>query len=269
MTRSTNRRAAASLAAAATAAGLLLTGCSAGQLAETARKNPSIQGVNGTAELRGPDRLIIGSVAVRDAHVAYAGPEGYEEGRSAPIEVRLFNDLPDPVTVRVSSPRVRENEVQVVGVTAVELIGSAEPSAPTTEQPPIASPSAASPSPAGPGAEGGTPAPGEGGTPAPGTTPVPGADTGQGSPEPGTTPAPAAAAASIRIPAGGFVVLSRDNGTYLQVTGLTSDLRPGERVPLVFDFGQGLVVQVLAPVAPPLSPVPRASPENEGLEGGH
>jgi hypothetical protein len=40
-------------------------------------------------------------------------------------------------------------------------------------------------------------------------------------------------------------------------------------VPLLFQFDNGLELTVTAPVTVPLTPVPRASPEIEELEGGH
>jgi hypothetical protein len=64
-------------------------------------------------------------------------------------------------------------------------------------------------------------------------------------------------------------VLTRDSGTYLRLRDLAGPLTAGLAVPLVFEFDNGATIQVNAPVAAPLTPVPRATPEEEELGGGH
>jgi hypothetical protein len=242
VTRSTSRRAAALLAGTAMAAGLLLTGCSAGQIAETARKNPSIMGVNAEAQLTDGDGQVVGSVAVRDVLVPYPGQEGYPRLGDAPLEARVFNDTPEPVTVRVLPGLPETDSAQLVRVGSVDLIGGATPSAAPTTAAPVASP------------------------------------TGDGSPAAGESPAgdspaaesPAAGApATLEIPAGGFAVLGSDGQRHLRLTGLSDRLVAGASVPLIFQFSNGLELRVNAPVSPPLTPVPRGTPEDEGAEGGH
>jgi hypothetical protein len=57
------------------------------------------------------------------------------------------------------------------------------------------------------------------------------------------------------------VILTPSEDRYLRVTGLADELRPGGSVPLVFEFSNGVALQVVAPVAPPLTPGPRGSAE--------
>ncbi|HEU4422164.1 MAG TPA: hypothetical protein VFR67_06440, partial [Pilimelia sp.] len=83
MTRSTPRRAAAMLAGAAMAAGVLVSGCSAGQIAETANKRPSVPGLNVQAEVRDDAGTVIGQVALRDLVVTYEDIEGFPAGSDA------------------------------------------------------------------------------------------------------------------------------------------------------------------------------------------
>ena len=94
--RSVGRRRVALFAGAVTAAAVALAGCSAGQVAETAQKRPSNQGVNIDNSNR--------SVYIRNLSVAYNGTEGYAAGESAPLEVGIYNQTEQEVTVLISSP---------------------------------------------------------------------------------------------------------------------------------------------------------------------
>ncbi|MFV2087678.1 hypothetical protein [Micromonospora sp. LOL_021] len=130
MTPSTrgHRRVAVLFAGAAVASGLLLSGCGTGQLAETATKATAINGVN----LESPD----GAVSVRDLSVPYPGVEGYPAGGSAPVEVGLFNNTNDPVTVRVSAaPVTDEDWATVVGAETVVIGGSEQTGPPPSPEP--------------------------------------------------------------------------------------------------------------------------------------
>lgn len=101
MTRSIrgSRRSALLLAGLATS-GLLLSGCSAGQVAETAGTVPSVQGVNVASEN--------GDFAVRSLLIAYPGVDGYQAGDDANLDVVLYNDSPDQVTVTVTTEGARD-----------------------------------------------------------------------------------------------------------------------------------------------------------------
>jgi hypothetical protein len=233
-------RRAAVVAGVATVAAVALTGCSAGQVAETALKRSSVPGVNATTA--------DGSVAIRNLLINYPGPEGYPAGGSAPIEVALSNETNAPIVVNVSSrpPEASDAQAGVVSGSMVGLVGgessaSAEPSVapepsgsrpaatPDTDTPDNVEPSAGAPS-----------------------VPV----------QPSVSPAPEAAAqpARISVPAHGAVSFMPGDAQQLQVFGLTARTLPGMSVNLVFEFSNGapaLTLQAL--VAPPLSPAPRES----------
>ncbi|HEX5598686.1 MAG TPA: copper chaperone PCu(A)C [Micromonosporaceae bacterium] len=102
MTRSIRgaRRAAALLAAAA-ATIMVLPACSTGQISETANKSPGVSGFN--TQLRTPK----GVYKIRNLQVAYAGIEGYPAGGDAPLEVAIFNETNDPVTVTITTDSAR------------------------------------------------------------------------------------------------------------------------------------------------------------------
>lgn len=260
--------------AALVAAGLLLAGCSVGQIAETARKNPSVPGANADRQLTDANGLV-GSVSVRDVLVAYQDPKGYRRGGDAPLDARVFNDTTGPMTVRVTVARPGTgsgvDSPQVVEAGSVSLVGGAtpgvspgtspgaSPSGLTASGPAVGNPSPDVPN-AGPGASGPAAASGS-----------PAASAGAGSAGPDGS-AGAGTPATFDIPAGGMVVLSRAAGRYLLLTGLRDHLTPGESVPLVFRFSNGRQTAelfVTAPMANPLSPPQRATPDAGEAGGGH
>ncbi|WBB55409.1 hypothetical protein [Verrucosispora sp. WMMD573] len=232
-----SRRAAVLLPGIAAAAGLLLSGCGAGQISETANKVPSIQGVN----LQTGD----GRYAVRAAALDYPGVEGYQAGDNALLNVVLYNDSPDPVTVTVTSSDAREVVLTTVAAaTSPSPTGSPSPTtSPTPEQSPEGSPS-------------------------PDNSPSPG-----DSPSPSPTESPTSGPARIEIPPLSYVQLNTEGEQVLQLLGLNETLLAGQSVTLTFDFG-GETVTSPAPIAVPLTPLPQPSPvierhtEYEG-EGGH
>nr|WP_230414964.1 hypothetical protein [Micromonospora tarapacensis] len=115
---------------AAAAGMLLLSGCGAGQIAETANKVPSAQGVD--------FQVGDGRYAVRGALIAYPGIEGYQAGDDAVLNVVFYNDSPDPVTVTVTSP-----EARAVVITTVAAATSPSPTgSPSPDESPSASPTA-------------------------------------------------------------------------------------------------------------------------------
>ncbi|SCL14612.1 hypothetical protein GA0070624_0475 [Micromonospora rhizosphaerae] len=238
MTRSIrgSRRAALLLAGSAAATSLLLSGCGAGQVAETSAKNPSVQGIN----VQTPDA----GYKVRGLYVQYPGTEGYKAGSNAPINVVIYNDTHDPVTVTVTTDSARE--ILLSGSTpagsepspseSATQIGSASPS-------PSESGASAAPSPSAPASPSASPSPS----------------------------APAGQPARIEIPALGYAQLSTTAGRFLQLVGLNEDLLSGQQVNLVFDFGNGKTLKTPAPIGVPLTPGAPASPiisREHGAEAG-
>src|SRR3954451_21082712 len=93
--RSLGFRRAALATGVAVVAAVALAGCSAGQVAETALKRPSNPGVNAdNAD---------GSVVIRNLSVQYPGVQGYAAGGNAPLELGIYNQTRDAITVLVSS----------------------------------------------------------------------------------------------------------------------------------------------------------------------
>ncbi|WP_345541817.1 copper chaperone PCu(A)C [Phytohabitans rumicis] len=134
------RRSLTLLAGVATATALLASGCGAGQIAETAEMKPAVPGTNGQLDVAQNQ-----SLSVRNAMVAYDGSEGYQVGADAPLEVWIFNDTSETVSVTVSTPNAK----------AVTLSGG----------------ETASPSPSPSPAESASPSPDASGSPAPSPSP--------------------------------------------------------------------------------------------------
>ncbi|MFY1596852.1 hypothetical protein [Micromonospora sp. WMMD737] len=262
MTRSIrgSRRAALLLSGMAAATGLLLSGCGAGQVSETANKEPSVQGVNLSAGN--------GAYAVRGLLVEFPGTEGYKAGANAVLSAVIYNDSPNPVTVTVTTDSARE--VVITGTGA-----SASPSAsPSGSESPAPS---GSPSPAESASPGAAESPS--GSASPGASQSPSESVSPGAPEspaPESPAAPAGEPARIEIAPLSYVQLNTQSNRVFQLIGLTEALRSGQNVTLTFDFGNGATVTGPAPVAVPLTPAAPPSKiverlggyeENEG--GGH
>ncbi|MEW2443493.1 hypothetical protein [Micromonospora marina] len=246
MTRSIRgSRGPALLLAGTAAASLLLSGCGAGQISETANKIPSVQGVN----VQTSDDLY----KVRGLYVQFPGPAGYEAGSNAPVNVVIYNDSEKPVTVTVTTDSARE--IVLTGSGAGES-GAATPTGSPTE-PATASPTATDPS-ASPSQ----------------SLEVPGSPSASPSP---SESAPAGQPARIEIPALSYAQLNAGNPRFLQLVGLNQKLLAGQQVNLTFDFGDGKVVTTPAPIGVPLTPEatpskivePRHVGEDSGVEGGH
>ncbi|GAB1694840.1 hypothetical protein [Krasilnikovia sp. M28-CT-15] len=231
--RSLGTRRVARILGAVTVAAVALTGCSAGQVAETSLKQPGVFGVNQDNSNA--------SVLIRGLAVTYNGPDGFKAGANAPLELNLYNQTPQPVTVTVSSaPQMTPDpSAGVVYARSVGLIGGA---------------------------------PGAGGSAQPVVNPTPVA----ASPAPGTSapavPAPAGAAAQparLTIPPLSFLSFQPGGTSQLQAIGLAAPLKPGNSVNLVFEFSNGAQpLAVPAPMSVPFSPASRA-PANpaEDVEG--
>ncbi|GAA3931635.1 hypothetical protein [Actinoplanes auranticolor] len=241
--RSPGTRRAAVATGVATLAAIALAGCSAGQVAETALKNPSVYGVNAQSS--------DASVYVRNLAVAYDGTTGYPAGGSAPLQLGLYNQTRQAITVLISSqPATGTTEKEgVVSARSVGLVGGASttPSAPSTA---IPEPSGSRPSDTQDD-QNSNQIP----SPDPSTNPSPGE-------APSTAPTPAGAEtrpARIEIGPLGAATFLPEDAEKLQAVGLSGKLLPGQSVNLVFEFSNGAPPLVLqAPMAIPLSPASRA-----------
>lgn len=226
---------------AGVAAFAVVSACSAGQITQTATQVAAVPGasVNG-----GPNN----EIALRDLFVAYNGVEGYPQGGSAPLVVRVFNDGQDSIKLVGVSAAGSASGVALVGGAPSAVTptpGSAAPQ-PSATAAPTATPGATPP--ASPGAQA---------TPAPATP----------SPAPPRTTAPAGQTSfRIEIPAGSYLLLVPGQGPYLQLTGLTTALTPGESVPLTFTFEGIDPIEITVPFGIPVTPAPRNSPD---FEPGH
>ncbi|MGC4877016.1 hypothetical protein ACLQ26_12265 [Micromonospora sp. DT43] len=252
MTRSIrgSRRAALLLSGMAAATSLLASGCGAGQIAETALKEPSVQGVN----LTSPN----GVYSVRGLLVTYPGTEGYRAGQDAPLNAVIYNDSKNTVTVTVTTQGARD--VVISG-------GSASPTPSASES------ASATPSTSASGSA--TPSAPESGSASPSATP---SETGSSSATP-SAPESARASGSASAAAPGqparielaplsYLQLNSEATTQLRLVGLTEALRSGQSVVVTFDFGNGNTVTGQAPIAVPLTPAAPVSPIIE-REGGH
>jgi hypothetical protein len=251
--RTLGTRRAVLVAGVATVTAAALAACGAGQVAETAIKNPSVYGVN--------TENADASVLIRGLAVSYKDPAGYPAGSNAPLELNLYNETKAPITVLVSSqpPAETDEKAGIVSARAVNLFGAA----PSTPSSAIPEPSGSRP-PATPLAEASDTA----------VQPSSGASAGPSGTSPSAQPSPATASgtgrpARIEIGPLGSVIFRPGDAQSLQVVGLSDRLVPGTSVNLVFEFSNGtapLVTQ--APMAIPLSPASRgpANPEENSGE---
>ena len=117
-------------AAAGLAAGLVVTGCSAGQITQTSTQQ---SGVNGTA-------ANVGTIALRNVHLQSAQTGDFlKPGRTVPLVFVAANESPDTADklVRVTSD---VGEVKITGDTSIPALealvtgvsGAAEPMGATT-----------------------------------------------------------------------------------------------------------------------------------------
>ena len=236
--RSLVTRRAARATGAATLAAVALAGCSAGQVAETALKNPSVYGVNSDSSDR--------SIFIRNLAVAYPGVAGYPAGGDAPLQVGLYNQTKQAITVLVSSRPATGAE----GVVSAESVGLTGATAPASSAPSTAIPEPSGSRPSDNEDDQNTEQiPDPSGNPSAGETPS-AQPTGAG-----TTTQPA----RIEIGPLGAVTFLPTDAEKLVAAGLSSKLLPGQSLNLVFEFSNGaddLVLQ--APTAIPLSPASRA-----------
>jgi hypothetical protein len=227
--RSLGTRRAVQVAGAVTVAVIALAGCSAGQTAETSLLETPISGLD-TAS---PD----GNLQIRNLQVSYTTPVGYPAGGNAAIEVSLFNQTHNPLTVTITSSAAE-------GTVSAQQIGLTDRVLPTAGVAPSETPSAA-PTPA--------PAPS-------GSASVAPSDSASATPSDSasTTPAPSGAKpAEVTIAPLSMVSFMPGGKQTLSAIGLSDRLVPGMALSLTFSTGSSSF-DVMAPVAIPLSPASRA-----------
>jgi hypothetical protein len=237
---SRSSRRSARVAASALFAGFAVltavSACSAGLIAQTANDVPAVPGANLTIG----DPASGNTIQLADMRIAYNGPQGYPAGGSAPLLIRIFNN--GPTTVKL----VKVTAGNAAGT--VILVGNAvatPPVAPTRT--PTAKPS---------------------GTPS-------GAPSGSATPTPTATPTVANPGGqetfSIDILPSSYALLVPGQGAYLQLSGLSAALIPGQSVPLTFTFSDGRSGEMAVPVGVPEKAQPRVTetvPVNQ-VPGGH
>ncbi|GAA0544867.1 hypothetical protein GCM10010172_28100 [Paractinoplanes ferrugineus] len=232
--RSLGTRRVAQAAGAAMVAVIALAGCSAGQVAETAILKAPVSGLN----TQSPD----GGLLIRNLQVLYNNPAGYKSGSDAPLELGLFNQTQQSITVTISSRPQPDARANIVAAQQIGLSGGAAAASPS-----------ANPEPTGsrPDATSGLPSEQV-------DTPSPGASSG--TPTVAATPTKAALEpARITIPALSNVTFLADGKQSLVAQGLTGDLRPGYSLSLTIEVsGSNQPLEVTAPFAIPTSPASRA-----------
>ncbi|MET8039641.1 hypothetical protein ABZU25_02105 [Micromonospora sp. NPDC005215] len=255
MTRSIrgSRRAALLLSGIA-ATGLLASGCGTGQIAETALKEPSVQGVNLTTNN--------GSFSVRGLLVDFPGTEGYKAGQDAPLNAVIYNDSKQTVTVTVTTESARE--VRISGGSASALPSASESASASASAPASASPSG-SQRPSTPASRSASPSATPSETGSSSATPsAPESARASGS----ASPAAPGQLARIELAPLSYLQLNSEATSQLRLIGLTEALRSGQNVAVTFDFGNGNTVTGQAPIAVPLTPAAPPSPIIE-REGGY
>jgi hypothetical protein len=204
-----------------------LSACSAGQLAQTSEEVPSVPGANVNV---GPS----GVVSLRNMVVVYNGPQGYPQGGSAPLVVRIFNSGPTKLTLVKVSAGDAASSVLLVGGTAAQSI-----TAPTATATPTVGPSI---------------------NPSGSATPT---TTASAAPTPTATKPAGQASFAIDVAPVSYTFLVPGQGPFLQLTGLTSPLIPGGSVVITFSFSDGTTGTAHVPVGVPQNPQPRQTPQSD------
>jgi copper(I)-binding protein len=209
------RRLGAGLVSSAAGA-VLLTGCAAGQQAQTVEQTPSIDGVQAEA----------GNIAIRAAGIA--SPESgtsYPKGATAQLRMVLINraNQPDKL-VSVSSPVASEVQLSAASVAAGSSGGIASGSSPSASVP------ASSASATGPASTSAASSSTAGAT----STPSVGASGSAGG-SAASTPIDLPGRQSVQIGIG-------SGGPTVTLAGLTQELFPSQPVPVTFTFQSGASV---------------------------
>jgi hypothetical protein len=236
------------LAAVAVTTTGVLSACGAGQIAQTANVRPGVPGVNTQA----PDGK---RVYIRNAALAYRGPDGYPEGSNVPLQFWIFNGTEQVVTlVGVAAPADVVESTGDNSAAPCSVPRSLPPAAPPSVTAPSQTPSAASPS-AKPGASKASASASASASPS-------------AAPSPSPSPSVGSATIKVAIPAGGCVELTPRAANFLQLVNVPASVANTTAVPMVFSFtsddGSSFTIgsqsdPVRLPVTTPESPEPRNS----------
>lgn len=75
------------------------------------------------------------------------------------------------------------------------------------------------------------------------------------------TPTPSGESSfSVAVSGPGYTLLVPGQGQYLQLVGLTKELKPGQTVPVTFTFADNSSITLAVPIAPPATPAARVTP---------
>ena len=173
----------------------------------------------------------VGDLMLNDVKVAFTSPDGYAAGQSANLFVRIFNNGTAADTL--------------TGVTVNQVQGTGDPS------------------PTGPVTLVGGAAPGASTAPSAGTSGAPGAGAPSGSSTISVEVGPAQYVMLVPPSLDATVV---SDGRYLQVSGLSSKLTPGQNLNMTFTFAHAGTVTMDVPMGIPAVPEERSKAEFPNAE---
>jgi len=222
-----------------------LAGCSAGQVSETASIVSAVPGGSSSVPVPTTENPN-GALLINNVTVDYNGTAGYAVGSTAALSMWFTNQSTVPVTVTVAGAQL----INAANTRDVTQLGSMSLSGGT---PDIQS---ANSIPSNPPTSNATPVP----TSAPSTPSGPAGASPSGSPSVSVGPS------SVTIDPGMIAILSTSAGPdaqHVQITSLQQPVMPGDTVALTFNVTSNNTepqsTRIVAPVAPPASPAPRAS----------
>lgn len=230
----------AAVAIGAVIGAVALTGCGAGQLAQTSTQ---VAAVDGAA-------VTVGTIAIREAQITYSedaeGAAIYRRGGQAPLEMRIINIGADADRLVSASSPVAAS-VQISGDATVPggqaLLVEGEPAASTASAAPSTT---AAPSPSPSASSSVSPSPSASSTPSPSPSASPSPSPSSSS-SASSAAAPTAGSSSVLGSAGSG---SAEGATEAQLvlTGLNDDIRAGLTYPVVLVFEKAGSIRLDVPV---------------------
>ncbi|PRY56561.1 hypothetical protein [Glycomyces artemisiae] len=215
------RAAAAAIGAAALA--LALTGCGAGQHAETSKMQTALSGIDADA----------GKMVLRNVQIDFGVNGSYPEGGQAPLRVWIGNKYETAVTLEsVTSP-----DAEAVTL-ATEVVAVEETESPTD---------AASESPSGEASE----SPSGEASPDASASPSADASASPGTEEEVVDELVGERDFTLEFAPGEIMRLAPTAGSFLLLEGLKKDVDMGTSVTLVFTFSNGESATIAVPVGDP------------------